>query len=143
MATQGRKPSAAQREAKHTRHSKPSAPNARAGTHGEATDPTTQPTNTPGTGGRADRKQTHTVHESEAELSLSASPDSRQAGTIDTRPRKGQARNHRTACPNRAIHQANPHQDPPRTRSAARPRLSRNRPARAVEDGRHGMSRNA
>ena len=39
----------------------------------------------------SDRKQTHTVHESEAELSLSASPDSRQAGTIDTRPGKGKA----------------------------------------------------
>ena len=39
----------------------------------------------------SDRKQTHTVHESEAERSLTAPPDGRQTGTIDTRPRKGQA----------------------------------------------------
>ena len=51
----------------------------------------------------SDRKQTHKVHESEAERSLTAPPDSRQTGAIDTRPRKGQARNHRTASPNRAI----------------------------------------
>ena len=104
-----------------------------------------------------DRKQTHKVHESEAERSLTAPPDSRQTGAIDTRPRKGQARNHRTASPNRAIQREiiapkaqigpspkpTPTRIPPRTRPAARPRLSRNRLARAVEDGRHGMSRNA
>ena len=39
----------------------------------------------------SDRKQTHKVHESEAERSLTAPPDGRQTGTIDTRPRKGQA----------------------------------------------------